>query len=146
MANKLVLNNEELANVYFEEACLLGIMAPMHDYQFCNLIKLNLGFDFRNDTQSEIILKKKKRDYFFSVFRFVEPNSSIEHFIYNNKYDGEYLLPEFKHLDFAWLVKGVDQYNTQIQELIQAIKNIDGVQLIIELTNEKIKNKQHLIL
>jgi hypothetical protein len=30
--------------------------------------------------------------------------------------------------------------------LIADIRNIPGVQLVVELTNEKIKNKQHLIL
>jgi len=29
--------------------------------------------------------------------------------------------------------------------LIQAIRSLTGVQLVTEMTNEKIKNKQHLI-
>lgn len=143
---KLFLDNEQLAEAYFEDACLLGIMAPMADYQFCNLVTQDLGLAFRNDTASEIILKKKKRDYFFSVFKYCEPNSSVEHFIYNNKWDGEYLLPEFKHLDFAWLIHGMDGSVAAVRQLVDAIKAISGVQLIIELTNEKIRNKQHLIL
>ena len=143
---KLFLDNEQLAEAYFADACLLGIMAPMPDYQFCNLLKQELGFDFRSDASSEIALKKKKRDYYFSVFKYFEPNSSVEHYIYNNKWDGEYLLPEFKHLDFAWLIHGMNGATLPVRSLVEAIKSISGVQLIIELTNEKIKNKQHLIL
>ena len=62
--------------------------------------------DFRINHEMEIQLKKKKRDYFFSVFEYREPTGSLSHYLYNNQFDGEYLLPEFKHLDFLWLMKG----------------------------------------
>jgi hypothetical protein len=32
-----------------------------------------------------------------------------------------------------------------LQHLVQSIKSINGVQLVLELTNEKIKNKEHLV-
>ena len=58
---------------------------------------------------------------------------------------GEYLLPEFKHLDFLWLIKGDDINREEINLLQQSIKQLPTVQLVSEMTNEKIKNKQHLI-
>ena len=143
---KLILDNELLAEAYFEEACLFGIMAPMPDYQFCGLLQHQMGFNFLLDPTSEIALKKKERNYYFSVFKYLEPNSSVEHYLYNNKWDGGLLLPEFKHLDFIWLIHGVDNCGPQVPQLLNAIKAINGVQLITELTNERIKNKQNLIL
>ena len=143
---KLILDNELIAEVFFENACLLGIMAPMNDYHFCNLMKQDLGFDFRNDVSSEIAFTKRKRDYFFSVFKYHEPNSSVVHYVYRNKCDGDHLLPEFKHLDFVWLIHGCDTRAYPVQQLVQTVRAINGVQLIMELTNEKIKNKQHLVL
>lgn len=143
---KYILDNNQVAESFFEDASLLGIMAPMPGYQFCSLLKSSLGMGFRNDPASEICLTRKDRKYYFSVFRFSEPSSSMEHYIYNNKFDGEYLLPEFKHLDFAWLIHGPNTNLIQTQELINTLKQINGIQLIVELTNEKIKNKQHLIL
>ena len=67
------------------------------------------------------------------------------HYLYNNYHDGEYLLPEFKHLDFLWLLK--DDYVTDefVGNLLYSLKSINGVQLVVELTNEKIKNKEHLV-
>lgn len=144
--SKFVLDNQLVADTFFEDASLLGIMAPMPGYQFCNLLKLSMGFGFRNEPTSEICLTRKNRKYYFSVFRYSETTSNTEHFIYNNKYDGEYLLPEFKHLDFAWLIQGTRADPLQVPQLTQTLKQIAGVQLIVELTNEKIKNKQHLIL
>ena len=44
-----------------------------------------------------------------------------------------------------WLIKG-DFDNGELPPLIQSIKSLPGVQLVVEMTNEQIKNKQHLIL
>jgi hypothetical protein len=67
------------------------------------------------------------------------------HYLYNNQFDGEYLLPEFKHLDFLWLMKGDMMNDTGVIALVQSIRQIPGVQLVMELPTEKIKNKGHLI-
>jgi hypothetical protein len=32
-----------------------------------------------------------------------------------------------------------------LQDLVQSIRIVNGVQLVVELTNEKIKNKEHLV-
>jgi myosin-crossreactive antigen len=142
---KLVIDNDLLVASFFENTCLMGIVAPLSDFHFCNVLKQQLGFQFRNDLASEIAFKKRKRDYYFSVFKFEEPSSAVVHYLYCNKCDGELLLPEFKHLDFLWLVQ-FDSSVYPITTLLQAVKSIAGVQLIVELTNEKIINKEHLIL
>ncbi|MBA3675497.1 MAG: IPExxxVDY family protein, partial [Chitinophagaceae bacterium] len=64
---------------------------------------------------------------------------------YNNHFDGEYLLPELKHLDFLWLIKDDIMHDDEIAVLISSIRTLPVVQLITEMTNEKIKNKQHLL-
>ncbi|MES2777157.1 MAG: IPExxxVDY family protein [Bacteroidota bacterium] len=143
---KLILDNASLAEAFFEDTCLLGIVAPVEDYHFCNLVKEELGLDFRNDISSEIAFTRKMRKYYFSVFKYQEPNSSVIHHIYANKCDGDHLLPEFRHLDFLWLICMGEGMAYPIPQLVQAVKTIKVVQLITELTNEKIKNKQHLVL
>lgn len=142
---KLLLNTRELTDDFFEDTRLLGIMAPVKDYQFCWRLNSSLGTDFRMNNEIEIQLTKKKRNYFFGVYEFCEPTGSLSHYIYNNLFDGEYLLPEFRHLDFLWLMKGDEVADTALQQTIQSIKLIEGVQLVVELTNEKIRNKEHLV-
>ena len=142
---KLLLDTRELTNDFFEDTHLLGIMAPVKDYQFCWHLNNSIGLDFRINNDIEIQLTKKKRNYFFSVYEFSEPTGSLSHYVYNNQFDGEYLLPEFKHLDFLWLMKGDEVTNDSLQQTIQSIRTISSVQLVIELTNEKIKNKEHLV-
>lgn len=142
---KLLLNTQDLTNEFFEGTRLLGIMAPIKDYQFCWHLNSMLGMDFRINNDIEIQLNKKKRDYFFAVYEYCEPTGSLNHYIYNNQFDGEYLLPEFRHLDFLWLMKDDLVSDPTLQLTIQVIRSLPGVQLVVELTNEKIKNKEHLV-
>jgi hypothetical protein len=142
---KLKIDNETLAQEFFEDAVLLGIVAPIKDYQFSWQLNQLLGFNFRVNNDIEIQLTKKQRKYFFAIYEYQVPSSSLTHYLYNNQFDGEYLLPEFKHLDFLWLIKGDFFSADELKNLMQSIKGLSGVQLINEMTNEKIKNKQHLI-
>lgn len=142
---KLKLDFDDLADDFFDNTRLLGIVAPVKNYQFCWQLNHALRFDFRINNDIEIQLHKKERKYFFSIFEYQEPNKSLAHYLYNNQFDGEYLLPEFKHLDFLWLLKGDVVGDDSLKTLVGAIKSLGPVQLVTELTNEKIKNKGHLI-
>ena len=142
---KLKIDNEALAEEFFEDSLLLGIVAPLKDYQFSWQLNQLLGLNFRVNNDIEIQLSRKQRKYFFSIYEYAVPSITLVHYLYNNQFDGEYLLPEFKHLDFLWLIKGDIVEADDLAALIQAIKTLPGVQLVNEMTNEKIKNKQHLI-
>jgi hypothetical protein len=144
-SNKLILNNKELTDEFFGDARLLGIMAPVKAYQFCWHLNSTIGLDFRVNHDLEIKLIKRKRDYFFSVYEFNEPTRFLSHYVYNNQFDGEYLLPEFRHLDFLWLMKGDEVCEEAMQETILSIRSIPSVQLVAELTVIKISNKENLV-
>ena len=139
------IDNESIAQEFFENAVLLGIVAPIKDYLFSWHLNQIFGFNFRVNTGIEIELVKQQRKYFFSIYEYTVPSTSITHYLYNNQFDGEYLLPEFKHLDFVWLIKGEFIAVEELKTLMNSIKSIPGVQLVNEMTNEKIKNKQYLI-
>jgi hypothetical protein len=141
---KLKLNQDELTEDFFHDTRLLGIVVSAKSYRFCWQLNNSLGYDFRLNPDLEIHLQKKGRQYFFSVYQHAV-NNFLSHFIYHNQYDGEYLLPEFKHMDFLWLIKGETVPDEECLKLIQSIKNVNGVQLVAELTNEQIRNKGNLI-
>ncbi len=143
-STKLLLDNREMIENFFEDTRLLGIMAPVRDYQFCWHLNNALGMDFRiNDL--EIQRTNKKRNYFFAVYEYGEPTGSLTHYLYNNQFDGEYLLPEFRNLDFLWLMKGDDVPDDTIEQIVQVIKTISRVQLVTELSISKVKNKENLV-
>ena len=142
---KLRLDLDELAEEFFRDSRLVGIVAPIKDYQLCWQINQLLSIDLRNNNDIEIQLKRKKRDYYFAVFQYNEPNNSLVHYVYNNQFDGEYLLPEFRHLDFLYLLKGDVVHDELLHHLTESIKKINGVQLVMELSHDKIRNKGHMI-
>lgn len=139
------LDVSDMADGFFEDAHLLGIVAPIRDYQFCWQLNQRFRFRFRINNDIEIQLTKKNRNYYFPVYEYHEPGQFLSHYLYKNQHDGEYLLPEFRHLDFLWMIKGDEVSSSAIGDIQQSIRAIGGVQLVVELTNEKIKNKEHLI-
>ena len=141
---KLVLDNVALTDDFFTDTRLIGIIAPVKNYHFCWQLNNLLGYNFRLDTDIDKQLRKKKRQYLFSVYRHDETDF-LRFYLFHNHCDGEYLLPEFRHLDFLWLIKDDIMQEEDVTALIGSIRTIPAVQLITEMTNEKIKNKQHLI-
>ena len=142
---KQILDIVSLNEDFFEDTRLLGITAPLKNYQFCLQLNKLAGFDFRLNADCEIHLKKKDRSYYFNIYEAKEPNSSLIHYLYHNQFDGEYLLPEFKHMDFLWLMKGDLVDDEKCNWIKQSIKSINGVQMVAELTNEQIKNKGNMV-
>jgi hypothetical protein len=141
----LKLDIDSLNEDFFEGTRLLGIIAPIKKYTFCWLLNSHLGFRFRLCSDKEIPLLKKNRNYFFSIYLSQQPNVSIEHILYHNHCDGEYLLPEFKHMDYLWLIRGDDIIEDQINWIKKSIREMNGVQMVAEITNEHIKNKGNLV-
>lgn len=142
---KLRIDNEAMLEEFFENTRLLGVVASIEQYRFCWHLNQLLNFDFRINNSIEIHLNKKTRNYFFPIYQYGERAGTIKHYLYNNEDDGEYLLPEFRHLDFLWLMKDDVMQDLELSVLMNSIKTIPSVQMVVELTNEKIKNKQHLI-
>jgi hypothetical protein len=142
---KLRIDNEAMLEDFFENTRLLGIVASIEQYRFCWHLNQVLNFDFRINNSIEIHLNKKMRNYFFPIYQYGERAGTIKHYLYNNEDDGEYLLPEFKHLDFLWLMKDDIMKDEEVNIFMNSIKTIPSVQMVMELTNEKIKNKQNLV-
>ncbi|MEO5966836.1 MAG: IPExxxVDY family protein, partial [Ferruginibacter sp.] len=127
---KLKLDNNAAEISFFEDARIIGMVAPLKDYSFIWNLNNQLGFNFRINNFLEIQLKRKGRDYFFDVFEYKSQTSEILHYIYNNQHDGEFLLPELKHLDFLLLLKFEIITNEEVKNLMEAIRKISGVQLV----------------
>ena len=141
---KLILDNEAIAEDFFSDTRLIGIMAPIKNYQFCWQLNNLLGYNFRLNTEIDKQLRKKNRQYFFSVYQH-EENSFLKYYLFHNHCDGEYLLPEFKHMDFLLLIKGDYVDENRSNSIVTAIKSIASVQMAAELITEKVKNKEHLV-
>lgn len=142
---KLRLDQDGIMDEFFEDTRLLGITASVKNYQFCMQLNRNMGYDFRLNPEIEIEMHKKGRKYFFSIYQYQEPASQLVHYLYHNHYEGEYLLPEFKHMDFLWLMKHDWVDDEKCEWITQVVRQMPGVQLVAELTQEQIRNKGNMI-
>lgn len=142
---KLKLDVDDLSDGFFDNSRILGIVSTLRDYQLCWSLNNSLHFDLRINNGIEIIMNKKARTYYFSVYQYNEPAGSLVHYIYNNRYDGEFLLPEFRHLDYLWLMKGDIVEDEKMEWLSKTAISIEAVQMVTELPMDKLKNKDHLI-
>lgn len=142
---QLVINNQLLASEFFEDAILLGIQCPVEPHRFVWQVNRSFGYQFTYQQGAEITVRVQKRTYLYPVYQCTEPNMELLHLLYVNEYDGKHLLPELKHIDFLWLLKGGTPGDGFHTLLMQELRKTEQVQLVLELTNEKIKNKEHLI-
>ena len=143
--SKLILDQDAINENDFEGTRILGISAPIKNYQFCILLNQYMGFEFRFNPDHEIALKRKNRTYYFSMYEGTEPTTSIQHFVYHNQFDGEYLLPELKHMDFIWWIRGEWIEDEKVNDILQTVRDIKVVKMVAELTPDQIKNKGNLI-
>ncbi len=142
---KLTINNSQLANEFFEDARLIGIQCPLEPHRFVWTVNRQFGYGFAYQNDGEIRLREQRREYEFAIYQCTEPNKELQHLLYVNNDDGKHLLPELKHIDFLWLLKGDISDNGFIASLMAELRKLDPVQVVIELTNEKILNKEHLV-
>lgn len=141
---KLRLDDEQMSDHFFENTRILGISSTLKNYLFCWHIERLLQIDFKTAPDLQIPMEKNRRSYSFTVYEFIQPSIAKEHFLYSNKHDGEFLLPELQHFDFIWLVRDSFDDTDFFSKLQQRIKDIVGVQLVIEVPHEKIKSRDNL--
>jgi len=130
---------------FFVDTHLVGIVSRRKEYQFCWDVNRQLGFRFKMNNEMEVMLVKKERKCFFSVYEYHEPTRYTGHYLYNNHYQGEYLMPELKHFDFIWLIKGAYYQLEGARWLTDILKEMEGVQLVSVLNPAELKSRENLI-
>ena len=141
-----ILDIDELNEDFLKDTRLLAITAQIKKHLFCWKINGLLNLNFKLCSEKEVSVEKKNRKYFFSIYHSNEPtNPFMDYVIYHTQYDGEYLLPELKHTDFLWLIRGNAIEEDHFNFIKQGVKSINGVQLVSEIAPYQIKNKGHLM-
>jgi hypothetical protein len=143
---RLAINNDLLAEEYFEDAQLIGIQCALPPQKLVWLINAHCQYEFKYYPANDITLTKKGRKLHYAVFMCQEGRFVLQHIIYTNQQQGEYLLPELKHFDFIWMMKTERNIESLVAHLTEELKTIDRVQLALEIDCAKILHKKHLVL
>jgi len=141
---KYRLDEDSSTELFFEGTRILGIVSTLKNYIFCWHIQNNLNIFFGTAIDMQIGMEKNKRIYSFTVYDYVDPIYNDQHFLYTNKHDGEFLLPELQHLDYIWLFRCISGEPGSFLKIQQKLKLIQGVQMVSEIDQSRIKSKNNL--
>jgi hypothetical protein len=95
----------------------------------------------------EVQLEKRRIFYYFNIYAYDDFDMNSSHLLYENESKGEYLVPEFKHLDYLWLVRSDDDNSLMItNNLLDRLRKLDIIQLATNMQLSNIKSKENLII
>lgn len=144
---KLVLDVNSLSEEFFEDTCLFGVQITAGIHRLVWQVNEMIGFRFQIDYDKQIKFIHRERDYYYNVYAYREDAMGLDHYIYTNAYDGEFLIPDLQYFDCLWLMKGEALPPPDERNLLQtAIRSLPDVQMITEMSTEKIKMRERLIL
>jgi len=133
-----------MSDNFFEDTRILGIACTLKNYHFCWHVDRLLQIGFQTSVDLQIPMEKNRRSYSFTVYEYIHQTEQQEHFLYSNKHEGEFLLPELQHFDFNWLIRDPFHDESAFSRIQFMIKEIPGVQLVAEVAHDKIKSKDNL--
>jgi len=127
------------------EGILLGIVTQLRDYQLCWHLNKMMNFEMKMMNDLEITHKKKNKTALFSWFKYEDELDKLMVYLISNRHSGEYLLPEMKQADFIFMVQG-EVTEERRKEIFNGIKQINAVQLTIDIKYNKLKSKANLVM
>ncbi len=144
---KLKISNDDLTDEFFSNANVIGIVSTLKGYKFCWSLNHHLSLDFRLHPDMEVQLEKRRIFYYFNIYAYDDLDMNSSHLLYENESKGEYLVPEFKHLDYLWLVRSEDDNTvTIINNLLERLRKLDIIQMATNMQLGNIKSKENLII
>jgi hypothetical protein len=144
---KLRITNDDLADEFFSDVQLIGIVSTLRGYKFCWSLNHHLSIDFRLHPDMEVQLEKRRLLYYFNIYSFVDTDVNVSYLLYENESKGEYLVPEFKNLDYLWLIRSEEKDMVETKEkLLEKLRKLDIIQMATYIQIENIKSRENLII
>ena len=135
-AKKISFSNDE-----YLDFDLVGISSREKEFRMAWL--LNRELDWQLELKAPIELTNGNQKSSHDMYEYT---SEINHFVIRlltNRSVNGVLLPEFAHMEFLLKIQGADEQ--QLQEWVKRIRGINDVLGVFSLSNESIKNIEHLI-
>ncbi|TAH01187.1 MAG: IPExxxVDY family protein [Sphingobacteriales bacterium] len=136
--NKKILDAELDLNFH-----LIAITTQLKGYRLCFLINKFLNMGFERMEFDYCIAYPGVITKFFSQFYFKNSNEN-EFFIFANKGSEGILIPELKETDYIMLLKNYFD-KEELAITLAGIKQINEIQVAIQISPQKLKSKENLI-
>jgi hypothetical protein len=138
--SKLTLDIE-----YDYDFALIGISCHARDYRLCWSLNKFLYFNFLKVDDVAFTTKKNQDITSFSRYTYNDEDQRLEYTLLSNRGSNDYLLPEQKKLtDFILKIEGQIEED-KLKELINALNQLEIIQLAFNIEVDILKSKQNLI-
>ncbi|MFM2224673.1 MAG: hypothetical protein RJA07_875 [Bacteroidota bacterium] len=135
----------KIPTIFFEPEYNFGIIAitaTTPDFAIC--IELDKLFNLPFIKQEALSITMNKEVVEFVWFAIHCDVREIEICLLNNKSDGNFFLKEMRQVDYLLRFSSSDWSNDNLQQIIDNIKIIDGVQAVAKVDVAAIKQKEML--
>ena len=126
------------------EFSLIGISSHSKDYRLCWSINKETGTQFEKKDDLKLELQKSREMSLFSFYEYTDEENFNTQCIIANSGTSGMLLPEYKTLDYFWMIKG-NFSGLMMRELIAKLGKIETIIACITIDVNTLKSKQNLI-
>lgn len=144
MAEKFVLDQEEMIARFFQDSAFIGVGSHLPAYRFVWTVNEELDMRFIRDAENDVALRGKKNTEptFFAVYHFEALSKGIKHIIFCAKSGKARLLPEVGQIDFIWMLQSNNPSEdaSLLKHHLIAIPNIQFVTILEAENLERIVN------
>jgi hypothetical protein len=138
--NALVLDVAAIEEDFFEDASIYGLRFAEEAYYCAWFLNTNYGTRFVRNKQFFLTSEQG-----YDLYEFYDPKTSLEHLLYTNQKQGNYMMRELRGYHFFWIVKGEDYAYIFMNDLLAKMKK-DGIGIEIQSIDiDKITNKSLFI-
>ncbi len=132
----LVLDTQAIEEDFFEDTSLYAIRFSEHAYHAVWLFNKLLGTNF--------VLNKEyyvDTNFTFTQFQYFDSKLDLQHYIYTNRMQGNFLVRDLRGFHFFWLVRGEAVRNRFMLEAIKKITENSEVEIFQQLELETLDSK-----
>ena len=126
------------------ESHIIGISSHENDYRLCWAINGQLGFKFSRSANLEVYNEKISENQVFSVYSFNEDEYEIKYYLVSNTSQNGFLLPEYRNVDFIFVVQG-EVSQKELDGLLARLKKIEIINLAFEISGLSAKSIEKFI-
>lgn len=126
------------------ELFIIGISSHENDYRLSWAINSQLGFKFSRTANLELFNEKIQEKQIFSVFSHIEEEYELKYYLVSNTGENGFLLPEYRNVDFLFLIQGEISEN-ELDKLLAQLKKIEIIRLAFQISNLPAKSLEKLV-
>jgi len=123
---------------------LWAIVCQLKDYRVCWHLNKALGLDLERKEDLEVT-NSEGRTLWFSLFSYIDRVQKVTFFIFNNRCDNEYLVPELRGNDFFLMIKGVFPAE-DAEQVFQKLLALPELQAVFRINPAKLASVHNLVI